>query len=168
MFDLIGKMFQGTQRNGTLGGVTMGSIMLCLSGTHNLSVAFRTQGTTFQHGFAVKQTAGINVQTCIDVVQGSTNEIQRFVKIITEKVFGFNRYFLFVSDALEMRVHALHCTQGSGGFRAIDVGIAEKKLTRQVAFLDLIHIGDVHHTCLLINANIKKKENKERSIMHLI
>lgn len=113
VFDGIGEVLEGTDRNSLLRGILGRGVGLGEVGNDDLGVALGAEGAGLEQRLAVVDTATVNVFTGFDIVQRVCDTRQRLEKVIVVNVLSVRTdTFLVNRDlALQLRVHRCH---GSG------------------------------------------------------
>mmetsp|Transcript_15632 Transcript_15632/g.38521 ORF Transcript_15632/g.38521 Transcript_15632/m.38521 type:complete len:278 (-) Transcript_15632:1406-2239(-) len=143
VLDLVGEILQCTDGNRLFRRITSGTIVLGQMRNHNLSVSLGSKSSTLQHGKTVKDTSLIDVQSCLNIIQSSTNTGKFVIKVVSKQVLGISGNLFLVRSNVHVTVHGLDCVGSSGGLEVINIRIAEQELTRQVGLFNAVHIGNM-------------------------
>lgn len=138
VFDLVGEVFQGAERDGLFWGIDDIVVALSVMGDNNLRMALGSKGSTFKQRLLIPNNLIINILPSLNIINSTDNQIQIIPKIVVEIILIFRRNFKFQSIKSTFLVNFLTDFAGGLAFVAAYVFSSEQELTVEVADLDVV------------------------------
>jgi hypothetical protein len=107
MLDLIREVSEGTHGDRFLRRVLRITIALSLVRNNHLTVSLGSEGTRLKKRLSVPDTSGVDVKSCMDVIDGVDNEVELLPEVIMEDSFSIRTNSSLIVPDIESGVHSL-------------------------------------------------------------